>query len=142
MISRQLRYIVYGSSNLTLKKDELSAYGSGAAASEDDSDVQTVMRTTKPSSALPFHFLLRPISSMKGLTYCTEGSLREGVGLYKAPLMCEHVEDGGWLSTEVPQAVIDAMYVQASLVSGVQEYVLLKTVVAKLVKGKNEAGVQ
>lgn len=56
--------------------------------------------------------------------------------------MCEHVEDGGWLSTEVPQAVIDAMYVQASLVGGVQEYVLLKTVVAKLVKGKNEAGVQ
>ena len=81
VISHQLRYIVYGSSNLTLKKDELSAYGSGAAASEDDSDVQTVMRTTKPSSALPFHFLLRPISSMKGLTYCTEGSLREGVGI-------------------------------------------------------------
>ena len=85
MISRQSRYIMYGSSNLTLKKnDELAAYGGRASrpsVGPDGCDERTVVRTTKPSSASPFHVPLRPTSSVNALTSCTDESSSDGVGM-------------------------------------------------------------
>jgi hypothetical protein len=50
----------------------------------------------------------------------------------ESPLARERVEYGGWLSSEVTRAVVDAVEVQAGLVGGVREYVFFETVVAEL----------
>jgi hypothetical protein len=81
VISRQSRYIMYGSSNLTLKKnDEPGEYGDASACALPlVGGEPTVVRTTKPSSASSFHFPLRPISSVNALTLEIEGSSWETV---------------------------------------------------------------
>ena len=69
------------------------------------------------------------------------GKLERGRG-YEAPFARERVENAGWPGAEVSRPVVDAMQVQAGLVGGVREYVLLEIVVAELrAKGKNEVGV-
>ena len=78
------------------------------------------------SSASPFHVPLQPTSSMNALTSCTDGSSREGVGLL--PHSPESLEHDRWLRAEVPREVVDAVQVQAGLVSRVLEYELLEIV--------------
>ena len=67
VISRQSRYIMYGSSNLTLKKrQEPGLYGK-AVEFEVDGWVAYV-RTTNPSTASPFHSPVSAQLSVKSLT--------------------------------------------------------------------------
>src|SRR6267378_5479471 len=75
--SRQSRYIMYGSSNLTLKKnDELASYGdcAGSASSPPDRPRRLVgtsvtrVRTTKPSTGSPRH---SPLAAQSFVKVCT-----------------------------------------------------------------------
>lgn len=102
--SRQSRYIIYGSSNLTLKKkDEPGGYGgasrslrtrgsslvpfssvtsrpAGAVARDEEVSAMCV-RTTKPSIGCPFHFPVLPTLSVNSRTSATVPRVIYAVGI-------------------------------------------------------------
>jgi hypothetical protein len=76
VISRLSWYIMYGSSNLILKNnEEPGAYGdSSACALPLVGGELTVVHTTKPPSASPFHLLLWPNFSVNALNSGIDGN--------------------------------------------------------------------
>ena len=94
--SRQSRYMRYGSSNLTLKKnDDPAGYGESAAGfAPFVGGTVTCVRTTKPSSASPFHLPARAISSVNALTSGIVLRTVEGVGM--KPNSCAKASTTGW----------------------------------------------
>ena len=92
--SRQSRYIRYGSSNLTLKKkDEPAGYGADLPPLAVGV-VPTCVRTTKPSTASPFHCPAWATCSVKALTSGIVCRTVDAVGM--KPHSCAKASTTGW----------------------------------------------
>ena len=124
---------MYSSSNLTLKKNkEPSVYGGGDVTSlelagggnEDGRADESLEHLIVPRPAAAY--LVR-----ERFDFLHGRELERGSG-YEAPFAHERVEHGRCLRPEIARVVVDTMQVQAGLIGGVWEDVLLEIVVAEL----------